>query len=845
MRFSFLAAASTLLALAAPVSAQERLALDQDCTVTIGNQTAIVRPDGTFFIRNISVFESRDTGVAPQLYRVRATCIRGGEMLTGQSRFFSLVPGDTVLIADVFPSQLDPIPVSINAAAPADVIPLGSSLQLTVTATLPDGSSEDVSSRAAGTTFLSTNPNLLTVTENGLVTGANGLDQPRTGTIAVLNEGNLATFSFTAVGPSNDFDNDGLPNDFEELFGLNPLADDAQGDLDGDGLSNLEEFQRGTIPSNPDTDADGIADGLDGDPLRPEETPPVVTILSPQDGDVLVEGETIPFRVDAVDDGLISSIELFINGADFGVFSNPPVEIAFTVPYLADPLDFQVRASDSAGNVSTALAATAVIADPLTTVEGTVTDPDGVPIGGADVTLELDGLKGEFFDLDAPLAALPDLSGLVPDRTILVSDVNFLNPGNLLSPDTFGLGFSPGFAARFTGLIQLPGSGNQTFILGADDGARLSIDGNPVLEVAPAGEFAEAEVTLALPAGPHSITIEYFQSEGDAELRLAVLSNDFGPNPAFSTAAQPPRPLADLMRSAAHDSPPKVLVESESDFRILEQDPDSFTSVTDGLGFFAIPQVPTILGEIRARASARIAGDEFKGRSQPASPVRGEVTDLGRVEISAAALVGYYDLSLNQGNPLQIQPIATAELAPEDVGDLDAADLSRFDILFVQNPETDFYPATYANNLNKISEFVSQGGILVFHDRHVETAADVLPGFPGFFARDFNDDQSIEIVDATTAVTNGPGGVLTNTSLDGGNSSSHGFADATTLPAGARPILSRTVPDEVVTFSYPFGQGHVIYSTIPLDFYLPPDSNPGAFREIYAPNVLAYADDLR
>ena len=35
---------------------QEPLQLDETCTVTLGNQTAIVRPDGSFLIRNIAIF---------------------------------------------------------------------------------------------------------------------------------------------------------------------------------------------------------------------------------------------------------------------------------------------------------------------------------------------------------------------------------------------------------------------------------------------------------------------------------------------------------------------------------------------------------------------------------------------------------------------------------------------------------------------------------------------------------------------------------------------------------------------------------------------------------------------
>jgi hypothetical protein len=134
---------------------------------------------------------------------------------------------------------------------------------------------------------------------------------------------------------------------------------------------------------------------------------------------------------------------------------------------------------------------------------------------------------------------------------------------------------------------------------------------------------------------------------------------------------------------------------------------------------------------------------------------------------------------------------------------------------------------------------------LVIHDRYVTEGESILPAGAGFdIVRDFSDDENIDILDPTTLVTNGPGGVLDDSSLDGGTSSSHGFAVVGTLPGGGRFILSRSDVEEIVTFSYPFGSGAVLYSSIPLDYYLggsgpnPPLDN---MTDIYAVNVIAYA----
>ncbi|MGC8886070.1 MAG: lamin tail domain-containing protein [Verrucomicrobiia bacterium] len=63
--------------------------------------------------------------------------------------------------------------------------------------------------------------------------------------------GVAANFSITAIA---DSDGDGIPDVWENAYGLNPnSADDAFTDSDGDGVSNLQEYIAGTDPNDPNS----------------------------------------------------------------------------------------------------------------------------------------------------------------------------------------------------------------------------------------------------------------------------------------------------------------------------------------------------------------------------------------------------------------------------------------------------------------------------------------------------------------------------------------------------------------------------------------------------------------
>ena len=177
-----------------------------------------------------------------------------------------------------------------------------------------------------------------------------------------------------------------------------------------------------------------------------------------------------------------------------------------------------------------------------------------------------------------------------------------------------------------------------------------------------------------------------------------------------------------------------------------------------------------------------------------------------------AGNVGYYTGCFEPGS-VKAPLITQAGHTPVAVANLTPASFATLGTLVLENCNG----SSLADQVNAdVATAVANGMTLVVYDWNPNgSTASQLPGAPAATIVSGGGNQ-VDLA-AGSPIATGPGGTLTNSSLDGGSSSNHGYA--TSIPNGSIPLVTTATPTQVIGFSYTYGAGRVVYSAIPFDCY--------------------------
>ena len=125
------------------------------------------------------------------------------------------------------------------------------------------------------------------------------------------------------------------------------------------------------------------------------------------------------------------------------------------------------------------------------------------------------GLYSEYFKLDGQILEYPDHDRLAPYFVRLDPRLDFLDD------NLWKLPYDPDvFASRHTGFLYIPEEDDYRITLGSDDGARVTLDGRPWLDMPGLHHYTEQTKTARLAKGFHPIEVIFFENHGLARLAL-------------------------------------------------------------------------------------------------------------------------------------------------------------------------------------------------------------------------------------------------------------------------------------------------------------------------------------
>ena len=141
---------------------------------------------------------------------------------------------------------------------------------------------------------------------------------------------------------------------------------------------------------------------------------------------------------------------------------------------------------------------------------------DHIVVTAADEITE-QGVTMRIFDVNTALERLCTLkAGQTPNVDVLRPVVDWS------TADDWG-GYTANYVAQVVADVEIEQAGEYTFRLESDDGARLYIDGEEVIDHDGVHAASPKDGDVTLTAGSHELEIDYFQAGGGAVLKLSWL----------------------------------------------------------------------------------------------------------------------------------------------------------------------------------------------------------------------------------------------------------------------------------------------------------------------------------
>ncbi|MDI1254238.1 hypothetical protein [Thermomonas sp.] len=181
--------------------------------------------------------------------------------------------------------------------------------------------------------------------------------------------------------------------------------------------------------------------------------------------------------------------------------------------------------------------------------------------------------------------------------------------------------------------------------------------------------------------------------------------------------------------------------------------------------------------------------------------------------VSHAGNVGYITGQTCSGTGDKTPAIIASGNTPVAITSISPATLAPLSALLVETC------SAYGVNAD-INNAVHAGMGLVISDW--DPSNNIGTQLPGAPVISYTNDGCLSDINlpAGSPATNGPGGTLNNTSMDGGNCSAHGSTPTASLPAGVQVLTTTNDPARTVSILYSYGSGKVVYAPLPWSWYL-------------------------